>query len=596
VKGLRIGVNHNMVFHPAVRRLERDVRAGRLGRLEHLAVVHNVPLRQLLTGDVGHFMFRREENILFEQAVHPFSVVHELLGACRDVEAQVERIELPNGAPFVDRWQLSLRCRGGTAQVLLAFGRDHLETTIHAIGTDGSARLDLARNTYVRTGKTRWLDPFDAAANGLRGGLGLVAQGTASAANYVLTLCHLRGTTDPYLVSMEDSLLAFHRAVREGATPPSDAADGARVLDFCEKTAAAAGIDRDRKVETAALPEPATPREGEVAITGGTGFLGRHLVRKLLAEGRSVTLLVHSPHNLPVELRDGRIRKVVGDAADPEALDRLVKGARHVVHMATCLPENPDEAERAMAGAARAVAEACVRQGVKRLVFTSTTAALYLGGREPVRGDVPPDPRPGSRSAYSRGKIAAEKELGRIAAESGLPLVILRPAIVVGKGGLAEHSGVGLWVRDNHCVGWGLGNHPLPFVLARDVASAIVASLDAEGAAGRSYNLAGDVRLTAREYVAELRGATGRDYHFHPSPTWWTQLVELGKWGIKVAVRRPGAVAPSYRDFRSRGFFARLDCEDAKQDLGWKPESDRAAFVREGIAVHAPSSPSEERG
>jgi hypothetical protein len=62
---------------------------------------------------------------------------------------------------------------------------------------------------------------------------------------------------------------------------------------------------------------------------------------------------------------------------------------------------------------------------------------------------------------------------------------------------------------------------------------------------------------------------------------WWTQVVEAGKWGIKALTRRPGNRLPSYRDLRSRGFFARLDCSAAKRDLGWTPEGDSLRLLAE---------------
>ena len=137
----------------------------------------------------------------------------------------------------------------------------------------------------------------------------------------------------------------------------------------------------------------------------------------------------------------------------------------------------------------------------------------------------------------------------------------------LGHDGISEHSGVGLWVRDNHCVGWGRGDHGLPLVLADDCAQALVAALSSPAAVGRSYNLAGDVRLSAREYVEAMAMRTGRDLHFHPTPLWWMWLQEFGKYLVKTAARASRSW-PAYRDFASRSFRTELDCRDAKRDLG----------------------------
>jgi nucleoside-diphosphate-sugar epimerase len=233
-----------------------------------------------------------------------------------------------------------------------------------------------------------------------------------------------------------------------------------------------------------------------------------------------------------------------------------------------------------------ATAAQCAREAkVRRFVYASSTAALYLGDNESVQGDSGPDPRPRARGAYSRGKIAAEVALVA-ERERGLDVVIVRPAVVLGSPSSLEHSGLGLWVRDNHCVGWGRGDVPLPLVLGDDCATGLVAALFAPAAKNKSYNLAGSVRMTAREFVEELRLRTGRDYCFHPTPIGWMWTQEVGKHFVKFLARKQREF-PSLRDLRSRSFSAPLDCADASRDLGFRPEGDRLRFLSRLFAMVA---------
>lgn len=578
-RSLLLAVNHNQVFHPAVRALQGHVAACRLGRLEHVAVQHHVPLRQLRTGDVGHFMFQTEANILFEQGVHLFSVVFALLGACRRVQAITgERRVLPNGVGFVTEWQLALECERGTASVRMAFGKPWLETTVQAIGSDGSAWLDLARGACWLRRKTRWLDFLDQGKNLAAGAVHLGGRAFGAVAGYALGLFRLRFPEDPFLRSMRGSLAAFHAAVR-GRTPLGDAAttDGARaVLAMCEGAAAAADVATVAP-RPPVVPAPGDARAGEVVVLGGTGLIGRRCVRLLRSKGRPVTLVVRRPHLLPADLRDGSVRLFVGDAADPAVLIAAFTGASHVLHLATVAGEDAGNVEAAMASAVRAAGTAALAARVQRFVYASSTAALWLGDDGVVTGAIGPDPDPGARGPYARGKIAAEHALRDLRLQ-GLVATIVRPAIVVGNDGQLEHSGLGLWVRDNHCVGWGRGRTPLPLVLADDCAQALVNALDAPAAAGRDYNVAGAVVMTAREFVGEMAARTGRDYRFHGTFLWWMWLQEFGKYLVKVAARRPREW-PSLRDLRSRSFRTRLDCSDVQRDLGLVPEGDRARFL-----------------
>jgi len=110
-RGVLLATNHNQTFHPALVRLQSHLAAGRLGKLEHVAIQHHVPLRQLQTGDVGHFMFQTQANILWEQGVHLFSMVFLLLGACRSVKAITGTPRrLPNGVEFRHVYGAAILC------------------------------------------------------------------------------------------------------------------------------------------------------------------------------------------------------------------------------------------------------------------------------------------------------------------------------------------------------------------------------------------------------------------------------------------------------------------------------------------------------
>jgi predicted dehydrogenase/nucleoside-diphosphate-sugar epimerase len=577
--GRVLAVNHNQTFHPSIRKLQNHLHAGRLGRLEHVAIQHHVPLRQLQTGDVGHFMFQTEANILLEQGVHLFSMVFALMGPCRAVQAStgVRRV-LPNGVRFVEEWLLRLECERGTASVRMAFGRAWQESTLQAIGTDGAALIDLQRSACWLRRKTRWLDFLDHGRNLASGAVHLGARAIGAVAGYGLGLFGLRYPDDPFLRGMRGSIRAFHAAVRGAELPDALSPEAAScVVEACEMAARAAGVRTDAPA-AAVVPEPGPARPGEVCVVGGTGLLGTRCVALLRAAGRPVTMLVRKPQLLSAEQRDGSVRVFAGDAAEPAALAAAFGGCERVLHLATAAGDDAAAVERVMRDAVAAAADAARAAGVKRFVYASSTAALWLGGEGVADGAAATDPKPRSRASYARGKIAAEGVL-REQAAAGLEVTVVRPAIVVGRDGIREHSGVGLWVRDNHCIGWGRGDVPLPLVLVDDCAAALVAALDAPDAGGRSYNLAGDVRLPAREYVAEMASRTGRDYRFHGTALWWMWLQELGKYLVKLAARRPRQW-PSLRDLQSRSFRTSLDCSDAKRDLGFRPETDRARFLQ----------------
>jgi nucleoside-diphosphate-sugar epimerase len=298
--------------------------------------------------------------------------------------------------------------------------------------------------------------------------------------------------------------------------------------------------------------------------------------------------MARSTRNLPGLFADPRVALHQGDIRDGEAVARAIGRAPVVVNLAHGGGGGSFEAvRRAMVGGAETVARACLAGEVRRLVHVGSIASLYLGPQPgAVTGATPPDPEADRRADYARAKALCDRLLLDLRAREGLPVCILRPGLVVGEGGSPFHSGLGMFNNDQHCIGWNDGRNPLPFVLVEDVAEAILLAAGAEGVDGRCYNLVGEVRMSARDYVAALALALGRPLRFHPKRADALWAAELGKWLVKRAGGRAPPL-PSRRDLLSRGLSARFDCADAQRDLGWRPVADPAVFAARAIAVHA---------
>lgn len=578
-RGLRLAVNHNAIYHPAFQRLLADIAARKLGRIEHVVSFNNLPLGQLESGEHDHWMFRRPENVLFEQGPHPLSQVCELLGEVREAQVMCrDRRVLRTGAPFEASWQASLVCARGTAQMFLSFGRTFPVAVLEVVGQDGSARVDLLANTYALDRRTRRAAPLDVFSRGLTRARQTRWGAVKGLVNYGLSTLRLRGRQDAYYLSMKGGIEAFYRALRAEA-PDASAESGRQVTAGLEMMARAANLPRP--VEAAAAARPA-PRDGEVLVLGGTGFIGRHLLAALAAAGHTVRVLARKPALVPAGANGPSV--VVGDIKSPADVERAVAGCRAVIHLVAGAPEGWAEVERLFVGGTRHVAEACLKAGVKQLLFASSICAYYRGQKGVITEDMPIDPKPLARCDYARAKIACEQLLMEMHHKSGLPVTIFRPGLVVGAGSPVEHLGVGTWPSGAHCVSWGRATgRGLPFVLAQDVAAAFVAALGKEGLAGRSFNLVGDVRLSAREYIEILRGETGRDIQLHKrSVLGWT-AIELFVWLVKAVGRKANNVRMTYREAAYRSAPDQFDCAAAKAALGWRPVADRERFLELGI-------------
>jgi predicted dehydrogenase/nucleoside-diphosphate-sugar epimerase len=598
--GVTLGVNQNFVHHPAFARLRLRLAAGEFGPLRFVDCVYNMPLRQLAARQFGHWMFHAPGNILLEQAVHPLSQIMALAGPVEDVQAIAgPRAEIAPGLWFSNTLTATLACRAVPAQLRFAVGQAYPFWRLTAVCDDGVLVADILANQCYAHGRTRWLAPVDALISGTRTAGGMLGVALRNAGDYGLSTLHLQPRSDAFFRSMQGSIAAFHAVACAGADPELDGGFGRMVVAACEALAEAAyGVADPMRPTAESSPlaargaasrsAAAGSSSPDVCVLGGTGFIGAETVRRLVAADLRVAVMARSVRNLPAVFDHARVTLHRGDIRDARAVSRAIAGAKVVVNLAHGGGGgNYSQVKAAMVGGTQVVARACLVAEVERLVHVSSIAALYLGPRRgAVTGATPPDPRSNARADYARAKADCERMLLQMHEEEALPVCILRPGLVVGAGASPFHGGLGLFNNEQHCVGWNQGRNPLPFVLVEDVADAILQAVRSEADLdGRRYNLVGDVRLSAREYLAALAQATGRPLRFYPSRPWLVWAQEMAKWAIKCAGGRVTAI-PSRRDILSRGLAAAFDCADAKRDLGWSPVADAAVFARLALEAH----------
>ena len=583
--GAVVGVNQNLVFNPAYVQLKQAIESGRLGKPRYLDYVYEVPLRQLSARQFGHWMFRKPLNILLEQAVHPLSQVLDLAGSVRELSVLAEDpVEISPGVGLHNACQVSLRCDRMPAHMRFHVGAEFTVCRMTVVCDDGVAVADMFANQFHTLERSAYMEPVDAWLSARASAKQVASQGFAVLRDYVMATAKLKPRSDAFYLGMKGSLQAFYEELRTQGKPRIDLNFGTELVAVCEQMAAA----------FKPLPAPATPAlaaapTGElVVVLGGTGFIGSHTVAALLDQGHRVRVMARGVNNLqPVFSRPG-VEIVRGDVKNKVDLERAITGAPYVINLAHGGGGPNFEAIRAaMVDSAVMVAEVCRAAGVKRMVHVGSIASLYLGDAgETITGATPPDPRPETRNDYARAKALADKALLDIHHQTGFPIVLMRPGLVVGAGTSPFHGGLGFFNNDQYCIGWNGGQNALPWVLVGDCASAIVAAVTAPSVPGRAYNLVGDVCPSAREYLRDLSSTIGRPLKFVPSSPTGLWLVEMGKWSIK---RLTGRVVPRpfKRDLMSRGLLARIDCTDAKQDLSWKPVADLATFHRQAVAVHA---------
>lgn len=587
--GAVVGVNQNFVFNPAYEQLKRSIASGALGRPRYLSYVYEVPLRQLTARQFSHWMFREPVNILLEQAVHPLSQVLDLAGAVREVSVLSEPpLEISPGVALHAASQASLACERMPAHLRFHVGSQFTVCRLTVVCDDGVAIADMFANQFHTLARTAYMEPVDAWLSARVTARQIRQQGFAVLRDYVLSMAKLKPRSDAFYLGMKSSIQTFYRELANQGRPRIDLDFGASLVDVCEQIAR--GFKPLPAPAPAAAAAPAN--QGDlVVLLGGTGFIGSYTTEALLAQGYRVRVMARGARNLQAVFNHPGVEVVRGDVKRREDLERAMAGADYVVNLAHGGGGADFAAIRAaMVDTAVQVAQVAHAAGVRRLVHVGSIAGLYLGDAgETVRDDTPPDPLPQTRNDYAHAKALADAAVLDVHRQLGLPVVLLRPGLVVGAGTSPFHGGLGFFNNDQYCVGWNDGRNALPWVLVTDCADAIVGALTSDQAVGRAYNLVGDVRPSAREYLADVAHVTGRPLRFVPSSPVALWLAEMGKWLVKRATGRR-VDRPYLRDIRSRGISAAFDCSAAKRDLGWTPVADAQTFRKMAVLVHAEES------
>jgi nucleoside-diphosphate-sugar epimerase len=244
-----------------------------------------------------------------------------------------------------------------------------------------------------------------------------------------------------------------------------------------------------------------------VFVTGGSGFIGQKLIRRLVSEGNVVFALARSERSGKL-LADLGAQPMPGDITDAESLKKAATGAELAFHAAAHLGEwGPRwEFEHVNVGGTANVIEACRTAGVKRLVHVSTEAAV-LAGQPLVNVDETAPLRPDSKALYCSTKAQAE-QLVRDANGDRLETVCVRPRFVWGKGDTTLLPTMVQMVKAGKFAWIGGGRHLTATTHVDNTVEGLVLGAE-RGAPGGVYFVTDGEPVVFRDFVTRLLGTQG---------------------------------------------------------------------------------------
>src|SRR3954447_13767238 len=267
------------------------------------------------------------------------------------------------------------------------------------------------------------------------------------------------------------------------------------------------------------------------AITGGAGFLGLHLARRLLADGHEVRTLALAPPD-DAEL-ERSVEELRGDVRDPADAARLADGGDALVHAAAALPiQASRESIRSVNVEGTAmVLGAALEAGARRAVLISSTAVYGVPKHHPIDERSPLV----GVGHYGESKIEAE-EVAREAGRRGLEVVILRPKTFIGPERLGVFEILFDWIREGRRIPiLGDGSNRYQLLAVEDLVDATVAAATAE-VAGETFNVGAISFGTVSSDLESLIAHAGSGSRLRPVPV---KPAELALRALELAKLSP---------------------------------------------------------
>jgi nucleoside-diphosphate-sugar epimerase len=324
-----------------------------------------------------------------------------------------------------------------------------------------------------------------------------------------------------------------------------------------------------------------------VLVTGGSGFLGSHVVERLLALGHEVRCLVRATSDTSFlgEVRGPsgeRVELAEGSMSDARSLASAVSGVDGIVQCAGVIKARTyEDFERVHAGGTVALARAAIEgaPGLRRFVHVSTAGVM---GPAPADRRHREDDAPNPVTPYSRSKLAGERALLELASE--LPITVLRPPAIYGPRDREILAFFQMVRRTRMAFRMGGSMKTMSLVYAADCADACVRALEAEVPSGRAYFVEDGALYSFEQMADAIARAYGSSVLAKPSIP--EPIVRAAATASELFGRVTGQTMMFTRDKLPEllmDHFA-VDGTAARRELGWEPKVDFDEGARRSAA------------
>lgn len=309
----------------------------------------------------------------------------------------------------------------------------------------------------------------------------------------------------------------FYTAVLHGEASPVPPEKGKEVVKLCGEIISNTSNQNNTKPNSDIKMEEGSKEEivikqkdARILVTGGTGFIGRHLVERLSGNGQKIRVISRCLNSTVQELSNN-VEVIIGDVSDRKVVDLAMNGVEKVYHLAAATKGGWTQHLDTTVRGTKNILDSMVEHGVKKLVYVSS-ASVYDHTNYPNNGiideEFPYEKNPYKRGSYSNAKLKAEKLVCEYMKEGKLSACIIRPGMVYGSGRsalsvLPPHITLNTFKKT--LILMGKGKKRLNLVYVENLVDALILAGENEKGNGCIFNIADREDATVRQYIKSYK-------------------------------------------------------------------------------------------
>jgi 2-alkyl-3-oxoalkanoate reductase len=500
-KKLRVYVDHTRIYHPMIRKAQQVLKTGKYGQIIRLEYDYDDPGLETVDGkrvfakNVPSWVKSLKGGVFTDLLPHPISV---FLSFDDDLEIEDVRPTL-NEEGIIEEFDIRFATKMVSATVKLSLNVKPLRNVLHIYCKNGSIKIDF-RNFYSVFLLDKNLPNIIGRCYYTINTSFQMAFGFFKSVTGIL-----RGTFHPYS-GLDEFLKIFYselQSERNGLEKSAKVIKGISLLEKILSDIEVGEYPNAKKTnEGRVLQEERIAIGAEYLVTGGTGFIGKALVERLVQEGKRVRVLCR--RNSRIEELPANIEVCIGDVRDISSLNIAVKGIKIVYHCAAAMNGDWAEFYESTVLGTKNLIKVIRENDVVKVIYVSSLSVLnYNKLRNNGRVDENAflEKYPKRRGFYTQAKKQAEDIVREFAKENPYKkTIVMRPGLVYGKGSNKVLGNVGILIGKYLFV-FGLGKRLMGLNYVENLVEALIVASRVKAPKSMIYHVTDPDQPTVTEYI-----------------------------------------------------------------------------------------------